>query len=142
MDIRPIRNDRDHREALAEIDRLMDEDTRSSNDKLEVLATLVASYEAGRWPIALPTPAATLKFVMEQRGLKPKDLQKAIGSQSKVSEVLSGTRTLSLPMIVSLHREFGIPERLLIDHSVRRKTRGVARRRPAAAQRVSRRRRR
>ena len=39
---------------------------------------------------------------MEQEGLKPKDLVPYIGSKSKVSEVLSGQRPLSLTMIRKL----------------------------------------
>ena len=39
---------------------------------------------------------------MEQEGLRPKDLVPYIGSKSKVSEVLSGQRPLSLTMIRKL----------------------------------------
>lgn len=39
---------------------------------------------------------------MDQQGLKQKDLEPYIGSKSKVSEVLSGRRELSLTMIRKL----------------------------------------
>ena len=46
---------------------------------------------------------------MEQEGLKPKDLIPYIGSKSKVSEVLSGRRPLSLTMIRKLVTGLQLP---------------------------------
>jgi HTH-type transcriptional regulator/antitoxin HigA len=46
---------------------------------------------------------------MEQEGLKPKDLVPYIGSRSKVSEVLSGQRPLSLTMIRKLVMGLKLP---------------------------------
>ena len=57
------------------------------------------NYEDSAYPIDLPDPITALRFRMEQEGLKPKDLVPYIGSKSKVSEVLSGQRRLSLTMI-------------------------------------------
>jgi len=51
---------------------------------------------------------------MEQAGLTQKDLVPLLGSRSKVSEVLSGKRDLSLRMIRALYRHLGIPAEVLI----------------------------
>ena len=51
---------------------------------------------------------------MEQQGLKPKDLVSFIGSRSKVSEVLSRKRSLSLDMIRALEKGLGIPAKVLL----------------------------
>jgi HTH-type transcriptional regulator / antitoxin HigA len=52
MDIRPIRTDEDHRAALAEIERLWGaKDGTEEGNKLDILVTLVESYEDKRWPI-------------------------------------------------------------------------------------------
>ena len=60
MDIRPIRNDDDHRAALEEITRLWAfPDDSPENDKLDVLAMLVEIYEKDRWP---RRPCSPLKF--------------------------------------------------------------------------------
>lgn len=46
MDIRPIRNDADHREALIEIDRLWNAPANTpESDNLDVLITLAEAYE-------------------------------------------------------------------------------------------------
>jgi HTH-type transcriptional regulator / antitoxin HigA len=46
--------------------------------------------------------------------LKQQDLVTYVGSRSKVSEILSGRRSLSLKMIRALHSEFGIPAEVLL----------------------------
>jgi HTH-type transcriptional regulator/antitoxin HigA len=51
---------------------------------------------------------------MDQQGLKAKDLAPYIGSQSKVSEVMSGKRQLSLTMIRNLVDKLGIPAEVLL----------------------------
>ncbi len=74
----------------------------AKGDELELLLHLVETYEDKAYPIDPPDPIAALRFRMEQEGLKPKDLIPYIGSKSKVSEVLSGHRPLSLTMIRKL----------------------------------------
>ena len=70
---------------------------------------LVETYEDAAYPIDLPDPIAALRFRMEQQGLRPKDLIPYIGSKSKVSEVLSGQRPLSLTMIRKLVAGLHLP---------------------------------
>ena len=61
-------------------------------------------------------PVDAIKFYMAQDGLNQRDLVPMIGSRSKVSEVLSGSRSLTMPMARALHRHLGIPaEDLLKD---------------------------
>lgn len=128
MDIRPIRNEKDYEAALARVEKLMErpESDSAAADRLEILAMLVHAWEERHHPIGPPTPLGAIQFWMDQKNLTPKQLERAIGSQSKVSEVLNGKRPLSLAMIVGLHREFGIPYESLIDPDVKRKPRGAA----------------
>ena len=55
-----------------------------------------------------------IKFHMNERGLKPRDLVPMIGSRSKVTEVLSRTRSLTMPMARALHQHLGIPAEALL----------------------------
>jgi HTH-type transcriptional regulator/antitoxin HigA len=88
---------------LARIEAIFDaKPGTAKGDELELLLLLVETYEDKAYPIDLPDPIAALRFRMEQEGLKPKDLIPYIGSKSKVSEVLSGQRPLSLTMIRKL----------------------------------------
>jgi plasmid maintenance system antidote protein VapI len=51
---------------------------------------------------------------MEQQGLSRRDLEPMIGSRARVSEILTGKRALTLPMIRRLHSGLRIPVELLV----------------------------
>jgi hypothetical protein len=54
MDLRPIKTERDHRRALAEIERLwLAAPGTADHDRLEALGFLVSAYEERRWPVAI-----------------------------------------------------------------------------------------
>ncbi|MCX5829686.1 MAG: ImmA/IrrE family metallo-endopeptidase [Deltaproteobacteria bacterium] len=110
-----IKNESDYEAALDRINALMDAEPRTpAGDELELLATLVELYENKVHPVDLPDPIGAIKFRMEQQNLTQKDLIPWIGSRSKVSEVLSLQRSLSLSMIRKLHEGLGIPGEVLI----------------------------
>jgi len=112
-----IRNEADNEAALERIDALMEHDpepTSPEGEELELLSLLVKHYEEVKYPMDLPSPVEAIKFRMEQQGLKRKDLIPYIGSESKVSEVLSGHRPLSLTMIRRLVSGLSIPAEVLL----------------------------
>jgi HTH-type transcriptional regulator/antitoxin HigA len=118
MDIKPIHTEVDYHATLREIETLMSASASSpEGDRLDVLVTLVEAYERARFPMDLPDPIEAIRFVMEQRGLSPKDLEPAIGRLNRVYEVLNRTRPLTLSMIRKLHDTFGIPAESLIKQS-------------------------
>jgi len=119
MDIKPIRNTRDHDRALKEVDRLMNKKlSRKEEAELEVLGILVEAYEDEYFPMEAPSPVDAIKFRMEQLGLRQVDIGRIIGSKSRVSEILSGKRSLTLPMIRSLSAELDIPTDVLVQEQV------------------------
>ena len=63
-------------------------------------------------------PVEAIKYYMDQQGLAQRDLMPMIGSRSKVSEVLSGTRALTMPMARALNRHLGIPADVLLKEPV------------------------
>ena len=115
MEIKPIKSAADHAAALQEIALLMSAEMGTPDgDRLDVLATLVEAYEVKHFPMDLPNPIDAIKFIMEQKGLTPKDLQPMIGRSNRVYEILSGARPLTLAMIWRLHEGLGIPAECLI----------------------------
>ena len=75
--IRVIKTDSEYTAALAEIERLMDQDPVPNTPlgaRLELLAMLVQQHAAGIFPTELPAPIAAIEFRMEQQGLAPRDL--------------------------------------------------------------------
>jgi len=68
MDVRPIKTKRDYELALKAVEQLMSARRGTpEGDRLEVLVTLIESYEARHFPLDLPDPVAAIKLVMEQR---------------------------------------------------------------------------
>ena len=113
--IKPIRTEEDHKRALARIDEIFDaEEGTPEGDELEVLVDLVMYYESKTVDIGFPDPISAIKFRMDQAGLTQRDLIPYIGSRSKVSEVLSGKRDLTLSMARALHQNLGIPADVLL----------------------------
>ena len=115
MNIAPIRNNRDYRRVLKEIEGLMTaKRSTPEGDRLDVLAILVEAWEATHYPLDLPDAVEAIKYHMESKGLAPRDLVPFIGSSNRVYEVLSRKRPLTLAMIRRLHEGLGIPAESLI----------------------------
>jgi HTH-type transcriptional regulator/antitoxin HigA len=121
MKIKPIRSEADYHEALVEVESLMDAEAGTERaDRLDILATLVESYEAKHFPMEIPGPIDAIKFSMDQKGLSAKDLEPMIGRLNRVYEILNGTRNLTLQMVWRLHEGLGIPAELLIKPSAKK----------------------
>jgi HTH-type transcriptional regulator/antitoxin HigA len=115
--ITAINSENDYKAALREIEELIDRNTKKGTpegDDLNILSLLVQDYELKRFESHAPDPIEALRFRMEQMGLTARDLVPLIGSRSKVSEVLSRKRPLSLSMVHALHKGLGIPAKSLI----------------------------
>jgi HTH-type transcriptional regulator / antitoxin HigA len=113
--IRAIRSEADYKAALARIDGLMDaEHGTPEGDELDILTDLVELYENKHIPMGYPSPMGAIRFRMEQQGLNARDLVPFIGSRAKVSEVLSGKRSLTMQMARALHANLGIPADVLL----------------------------
>lgn len=113
--IRPVRTKADYRAALREVERHWDaEPGTAAGDRVEILVTLIEAYEAKHAPIPAPDPIAAIAFMMEQKGLRRRALEPAIGSRGRVSEVLTRKRPLTLPMVRGLSALLDIPAEILI----------------------------
>jgi HTH-type transcriptional regulator / antitoxin HigA len=136
MRIQPVRTEAEHDAALTRIAQLMGaEPGTEASDELEILVTLVDAFERKHFPIDTPDPVIVIKFQMEQQGLSRKDLEPMIGSRARVSEILTGKRALTLPMIRRLHRELSIPIDLLVgrETGLARNLRHARKKSPAVA---------
>jgi HTH-type transcriptional regulator / antitoxin HigA len=113
--IKPIRTEEDYEATLLRIESLMMAEAGTPEvDELEVLGTLVELYEEKHFPMGWPDPVEAIRFRMDQAGLSARDLVPLLGSRAKVSEVLSGKRSLTLQMIRALHEHLGIPAEVLL----------------------------
>jgi HTH-type transcriptional regulator/antitoxin HigA len=106
-----IRTEHDHAQAVRILDQLLDEVGDDQRHPLfgflEVLGTLIESYESEHVEIQDASGVNVLKFLMEQHGVTQSDL-KEVGSQGVVSEILRGDRELNRRQIEALSKRFGV----------------------------------
>ncbi len=115
MEIKPIRPEADYEAALEEVERLWGaEPGTPAGDRFEVLFTLAEAYEERQYPLLPPDPIEAIKNYMDSRGLDRRNLEQYIGSNGRVSEVLSRKHPLSLAMIRRLNKGLSIPAEVLI----------------------------
>jgi HTH-type transcriptional regulator / antitoxin HigA len=118
MEIRPIRNDKDHRAALAEIDACWGAaEGTEKGDKLDVLLALVEIYEAKRWPIEIDEsfdPIDVLNYAIDELGHTQAELAELLGSRSRASEILSRRRALTVEMVHKISETWKMPADLLV----------------------------
>jgi HTH-type transcriptional regulator/antitoxin HigA len=112
-----LKSEAEYDAAIAEIERLLDEDVQPGSegyDRLEFLSVLVEHYEDERYPAGAVTPQQAVTFMLEQKGLDRSDLDDVMGGKSRVSEFLNGRRELSKSQVEGLRRLLGIPADVLL----------------------------
>ena len=82
--------------------------TREEKELADLLTLLIEDFEAKRYQLPRATPRQALSFLMEEHGLKQKDLIEIFGSRSTVSEVISGKRELTKAQISRLSQRFHV----------------------------------
>jgi HTH-type transcriptional regulator / antitoxin HigA len=115
MEIKPIKTEQDYNNSLRRIEELWGAKKDSpQGDELDLLVTLVESYEMRHYPIAPPDPVDAIIFRMEQMGMTKADMVQYLGSQSRVSEILNKRRKLTLGIIKALYIGLKIPAEILL----------------------------
>ena len=118
MEMQPIRNDQQHRAALAAIERLWGAaEGTDEGDRLDLLLALVEIYEARRWPVESAErfdPIDVLRYAIEELGHTQAELAEILGSRSRASEILSRRRALTVDMIHRIGEAWMIPADLLV----------------------------
>jgi HTH-type transcriptional regulator/antitoxin HigA len=115
-----IENDADHAQAKSLIEKLMGSSDPAHQARMTAQARLIEAYELGRWPRRAPSLPDLLTYLMDQHGLSRADLVPLLGTPSRVSEVLTGKRELSMSMVRRLRDRFQISADLLISPVRRR----------------------
>lgn len=105
---RPINTDEELEATQAVINHLLDkpELTADEEDYLDLLGTLVYDYEQQQDPIPDIYGVELLKVLIEERGLKQKELVPIFKTESIVSDILRGNRQLTTRHIQELSAYF------------------------------------
>ena len=118
MKIAPIKNEKDYQKALKRLELVFDaKKGTEKGDELEILSILIDKYENEKFPIEMPDPIEAIKFRMEQKVLKQKDLDELVGFKSRVSEILSIKSKLTMDMIRKLNKTMHIPNEVLVKYN-------------------------
>lgn len=116
-DIKVIQTEQQHRDYLKEVHDLimkMPQLGTPESDRLELLTVLIEAYENTKYPVEPPDPIDAILFRMQEKGLKQADLVPYFGTRSRVSEVLSRKRPLTVAMIRALAIGLGISAETLV----------------------------
>lgn len=116
-EIRPLRSEADYDAALDAIQVYFEHEPKPGSreaDEFDLLALVIADYEARHWAIEAPDAPDFLRDHMAQKGLKQSDLASLLGSKARASEILNGHRHLTLRQAWRLHTEWGIPTDALL----------------------------
>lgn len=117
MNLRPIKNETDYRNALDRLEVIFDApiDTKEG-DEAEILSLMIENYENEHYPIEAPDPIEAIKIRMEELNLRQKDLVGVIGGKSRVSEILNRKKKLTVEMIRDLERILQISASVLVNN--------------------------
>jgi len=96
------------------LDRIGDQESHPLIGLLDVVTTFVRDYEARNVEIPQAEPSAVLRLLMQQHDLRQTDLANIFGSQSNVSEVLSGKREINARQARTLAKRFGVSPAVFI----------------------------
>ena len=96
------------------LEEVGDNEEHELADMLELLGQLVEDYESQHHAVPDAQPAQVLRFLMEQHALKQADLAPELGTQSVVSEILTGSRQINARQAKALATRFGVSAAVFI----------------------------
>jgi HTH-type transcriptional regulator/antitoxin HigA len=123
-----IDSDAELARARALVERLWSSNDPADVSRLEAQARLIAAYEERKWPHRPPSTADLIRHLMDQHGLTRADLVSILGTSSRVSEILSGKKGLSMAMVQRLRARFRVPAELLLPPLTRKSSRRATKR--------------
>lgn len=105
-----IETEAENERVLAIIEGLIDKEKLSPDESklLKLLTRLVEDFEEKAYPIGSSSPAEVLKFLLEERGMKQKDLVPVFGSEGTTSDILNGKRPITIKTAKKLSEFLGL----------------------------------
>lgn len=114
---RVIKTEAENERMIAELERL---DTRGrpltpeEENLADLMTLLVRQFEESKYPLGHADPVEALRVLMEDRGMRQRDLIPVFESSSVVSDVLNGKRSISKAHARKLAAHFHVPASLFI----------------------------
>jgi len=113
---RPIRTEPERARIAERLLALDDRDDLSPGEEAlaEVLTLLIEDYEEKNYPLPRMSPNDSLNALMEERGLKHKDIWPVLGNKGAATEVLNGRWSVSKTQAKRLAEYFHVPIDLFV----------------------------
>jgi HTH-type transcriptional regulator/antitoxin HigA len=107
----------EHKRLREMLEELMEKLDATAEEKamIGLLATLVSTYERKKWGPGDAEPLELLEYLMEEHGLKQKDLIAEFGTASRVSEALSGKRPITKSQAAALGKRFHVTPSVFLE---------------------------
>jgi len=99
---------------LQELDRNYDELTPEELEYHHLLLVLIEAFEDTHYALEGSTPDSRLRSLMEEHGLRQRDLLAVFGSRGIASEVVNGKRAISKAQARRLAALFHVPADLFL----------------------------
>jgi HTH-type transcriptional regulator/antitoxin HigA len=115
MEIEVIKNKKQYKMSLQRFEEIFFAKSNTKEGKeAQLLALVIKDYEDKHYKIDAPDPVEAIKYRMEQMNLTKKELGEILGYTSRVSEILSRKRKLTLEMVRNLHEKLNMPLESLV----------------------------
>ncbi len=115
---RKIETEEQNEQYLQIVEKLMGKgsDKFSPEEHLlfDLLITLVEEFEEKAYPMPNIKPHERLKYLLEEKEMKQKDLIHIFGSEGVVSEIISGKREITLKTARKLAEFFNVQVELFV----------------------------
>ena len=99
---------------LASLDARFDTLSLEEKRLADLLTVLIEAYEDKHYALSGSTPATRLKMLMEEHGLRQRDLLEIFGSRGLTSEVVNGKREISKAAAKKLAAKFNVSAELFL----------------------------
>lgn len=112
-----IRTEEENERLIAELetlDRRHDDLSPEEREYSELLTVLIGAFEDTHYALEGSTPDSRLRSLMDEHGLRQRDLLHVFGSRGIASEVVSGKRAISKAQAKSLAMIFHVPADLFL----------------------------
>ena len=120
--VKAIETEEEYDHMVAAVERLMDKASDKGEDRLspeesallETIAILIQAFDDRHHPLPSASPKEMLAYLMESSGRTAKDLLPVLGTRGRVSEILSGKRSISKEQAKKLAAMFKVAADLFI----------------------------
>jgi HTH-type transcriptional regulator/antitoxin HigA len=114
---RVIKSEKENERMIAELEQFDIRGralTPEEESLAELMTLLIREFEESKYPLGHAGPLEALRILMEDRGLRQRDLIPVFGSSSVASNVFHGKRSISKAHARKLAEHFHVPVNLFI----------------------------